>query len=280
MPVKPTQSSPRDRRLGTTYQLLKDGATKKDVVDFIKSKNNFSESYAVKLVEKASSLLEIQVERDIHVVVAVHARRYDKIYEESEDLYKEWIKYPSQKEDYLHNSAIIEQYRIVLKAMLQKERVYDLHNKDAHQLIADNYFKVKDEESYRVANNIDKFFDYDRINVDELAEIVDIMESAIEKEEEKVKAPDGSKETQTSTPPADQELEDEMKVKGMPQIQEYNFKQQQKPSLPPHLAEKQKSANEVRESLKEAMLAKIKKTYEKQDETRDGDNLKDGFKKE
>lgn len=272
--------APRQRRIGSAYQLLKDGATKADVIAFMTKNTSITEFYAQRIVNKAESLLEINIERDLDVVTSVHAKRYDLLYENAKNLHQEWIKYPQEKEDYIHNNSIIEQYKVVLKALHQKERIYSLHSADASRIITDVYFEQKKNESKIIEGQIDRYFDYNKLTPNELEEMVEILEKAVYREEEKVKAPDRSKETITSTPVADEEVENHMLVPRKPGIQEINIKTQKQSvlELPPHLAEKQKSTNEVRESLKEAMMAKIKKTYEKQDEGRGKNNVKSGFK--
>ncbi len=250
----------RDRRVCSIYQLLKDGMKTMDAIRMMVEKTKISEGYAMKIADEAGKLLSQDIERDADVLIALHSRRYDKIYQATKDLYKEWIKFPQEREDFAHNLFIINEYKTALQALRQKERLYNLHSADVKDLISQIYYDT-DEKEDRVETLIEKHINFTALTIQDLVDITGILEKTMIIKEKKVgvRVPDGSVETINTTPPVDRiDEEKSLTIRSNP-IVDYTIINKVTPK------QAAKDLNDIREKLRLSIIRKVELTYQEAD---------------
>lgn len=254
----------------TAYALLSEGATTREVANFITQNTGMNEGLVSSLVNDAARLAGTEVERDPELIRQQHFRRYKGIYTKNKDLYKEWIQFPQEPSDFAHNSAIIQCYRDTLRALSQIESLFDLGSKDAKELIPEVYFKEFSVNAVS-ENLIEKYVDYNELTVEQLVRFNTLMEKAMGvDQQEQYKAPDGSVEVRTSVvDPEDPMYSKEIDATGRENIVEYHIEKGTFQEL-----EKErvnlgaKTLEDVGEALLNSLRSKAAKAYAQADAAR------------
>lgn len=265
----------RTMRIGTAYQLLKEGMTQNQVAKLFTKEFGITEASAIQMVYDAYNLSKYAVERDPEVIRSIHTSRYDKLFSDNKDLYKEWIKFPQERGDFAHNAEILSIYKNVLKAMLRKEKILGMHATEAAEVIADVFFnpdekvaKEKEKQDY-----VNKALDYDTMEFKDLDRLVNLLDKTFSKKDsfDPAPAPDGSVEYDAETI-TEVDPQKSMEVSPAPDITRTSVT---KYRLDQKLEDHKKSETDVKELLRESMRKKIEEAYGKVDQGRDnkGKNL-------
>ena len=266
---KPKKQHHRTMRIATAYQLLKEGMTQGQVTALFTKELGITEASAMQMVYDAYNLSRYAIERDPEVIRAIHTARYDKIFRDNKTLYLEWVKFPHERGDFIHNNEIINTYKNVLRGLYRKEKILGMHQAEAVEIIADVFFNP-DEKRLREKTKKDALetrLDYDNLELSDLDRLVTLLDKTFKRQDhyEPGLAPDGSVEYVAETI----QEKDPQKSMEVPVAPDINKVSVDKYRLNKKLQEAQKSEGDIRELLRESMRKKIEETYGKLDETRD-----------
>lgn len=154
---KLTMGASKKQKIEETYLILKKGFAYNDIVDWLISIGTSIRSSKT-IIKEAWKLVDNELFRDVDIIMGVHTQRYENIWKHHHDAYKTFIEHPEEKHEFAHNAQIVSNYRNVLRALFQKERLLGLHSREVTVVLSHFQAKFRQKEGPGTPGTIDTKF--------------------------------------------------------------------------------------------------------------------------
>jgi len=272
-----TQKAPppskRDVIVMEAYLKLKEGIRPIKVVENLIYKHAYKKNTAMLMVHEAANRLKQETVRDAQAIVALHDLQYDDIIYKNVKAYNNWIEQPQSKRDYAINYSVIEQLKTALNALKQKERMLGLHKKDAKLK-----YSASLAQDFEVAIEVDEY-DVSDLTFEEQVELLGLIKKCkigyeeIQSSYGLIRVDNSIEDANVEEDKESKRLEDMKRmdvydVSNIVTTQEVESDIVSLGSVVIHdevkgVEDKSLSSEDVAEKLKNAMIEKIKKKYER-----------------